>query len=235
MTGRGMQEHMTISRRIASLLGAALLAAVPAAQAAPLSFFLDRSNKLADGINYAQVTIADGADGAIDFTVTPLQPLLDLGGDKFEIRQFAFNLDPELDFSDAEATGLPNLWSLRGTRRMDGFGRFDLSIVGTGPANITSLAFSIIGVDGDTPESYVDFSREPAKEGPSYFAAWIRGIIDDGGCDKKDGKCGGNAINNAFIGGSSEVPLPATAWMFLTGMAGVALRARRRVARASRG
>ena len=51
-------------------------------QAASISYFLDQSDKLADGTNYLQVTISDGANGAIDFTVTALQPLLDLAADE---------------------------------------------------------------------------------------------------------------------------------------------------------
>lgn len=223
---------MTIARRTAinvvGSLAASLAFATSAQAATSLSYYLDQSNELADGINYMQVTIADGADGAIDFTVTPLQPLLDLAGDKFEIRRFAFNFDKEVDVDKDNIVGLPDQWGARGTRRMDGFGRFDLSVSGSGPAHITSLSFSIVGVDGDTPENYVDFSRNPGDEGAAYFAARIRGLWENGPCDDKDDKCRNHPINNAFIAGSTAVPLPATAWMFLTGMAGVALRARRR-------
>jgi hypothetical protein len=220
---------MTIARRIvASIAGslAALLAAVAPAQAA--SYYLDRSNILDDGVNYLQVTITDGADGAIDFTVTPLQALLDLAGDKFEIRRFTFDIISDFEIGEDNVVGLPDQWKARGTRRMDGFGRFELSVNGTGPNHVTSLAFSIVGIDGDTPETYIELSRDPAREGTALFAARVRGVFDGRPCEDKHENCRARPINNAVIAGGSEVPLPATAWMLLTGLAGAAIRARRR-------
>jgi hypothetical protein len=221
---------MTNKRRIVARLAgsiAALLVAAAPVQAA--SYFLDRADELADGINYLQVTVTDGADGAIDFTVTPLQALLDLADDDFEIRRFTFNVLGDVELDRNNFVGLPDSWKGAGTRRMDGFGRFEYAVEGTGPVHITSLAFSIVGIDGDTPETYVDLSRDPGKEGAALFAARIRGLLEEGPCNDK-GKCGSHRINNAIIGGGSEVPLPATAWMFLTGLAGALIRARRRKA-----
>lgn len=213
---------MTIANRIAGrIVGSltaplvALLIAAGPVQAAPLSYILDQSNDLDDGIGYIQVTVDNGVDGAIDFTVTPLPSLLALATDKFEIRAFAFNVAEGVDATGDNVVGLPDHYNARQTSRMDGFGRFDLTIFGTGPAHITSLAFSIVGVDGDTPESYVDLSQRNANEGNVFFAARVRGLDHD---------------PDAFVGGpgGAEVPLPATAWLLLTGFVGVFARARRR-------
>jgi hypothetical protein len=227
---------MTNARRIAARFVASLSAAVVAivavapVQAASLTYVLDRASTIPDDVPYIQVTVADGADGAIDFTVTPLQPLLDLATNKFEIRAFAFNIADGIDATRANVIGLPDHYNARQTTRMDGFGRFDLGIFGTGPAHITSLAFSIVGVDGDTPESYAVPSRDHASDINALFAARVRGLAGETICNP-DYKCKPQPIPSPFIGGpgsGNEVPLPATAWLFLTGLAGALVRARRR-------
>ena len=68
---------MLKSARVAAVLASGLLAA-GTSQAASISYYLDQSNVLADGTNWLQVTIADGAEGSVDFTVQILQPLKDL-------------------------------------------------------------------------------------------------------------------------------------------------------------
>jgi hypothetical protein len=113
-------------------VGAALLigflSATTASQADSVSYFLDQSNTLADGINYLQVTISDErAAGVIDFKVEALQPLIDLAGDGFGIDMFAFNV---LGGVGAEARNvglLPEDWRARNGGRMDGFGLYDIT------------------------------------------------------------------------------------------------------------
>lgn len=72
------------------------------ALAAPLpsqiTYFLDQSDRLLDGVNYLQVTISkkSGDPQTIAFDVTALQTLLDLSEDeeKFGIAKFSFNVVP---------------------------------------------------------------------------------------------------------------------------------------------
>ena len=242
------------------------------AHSAALSFSLDQSNALADGIDYLQVTVADGADGAIDFTVEVLGPLLDLAAGNFGLQSFGFNVVPGGDAEGADITNLPDGWRARNGKRMDGFGLFDIRLQGRGHARLETLTFSISGVDGDTPEDYAIFSTGNTSQGHQFFAAHVAGFelpgCDDWGCgDSLDaqasrfrpstvGQKGGSdwsrlwqrdwhhdwdqnwdhdwydeeCVTSAYFGGSTAVPLPGAAWLFGAGIAGVALRARRRKA-----
>ncbi len=213
-----------------------VLLAGASAQAASVSYFLNQSNVagLPDGENYIKVTIADGAGGAIDFSVEPLQALLDRARPNFDIRAFAFNVAEDISLKASNITGLPDNFHAHGTARMDGFGRFDMSLLGTGPVRSTSLQFSIVGIDGDTPSSYVELSSGKAAQGNVAFAARVRNLFREIECNP-DRKCTPPAIPSAFIGGGEgggdPVPLPATAWLLIPAFAGVLARARRRLAR----
>ncbi len=208
-----------------------LIFAVPA-QAASVSYFLDQSNVLGlpDGENYIQVTIADGAGGAIDFTVEALDALLDRAKPNFDIRAFAFNVSDGFSLTSGNFTGLPDNFQARSTSRMDGFGRFEVTLFGTGPERSTSLQFSIIGIEGDTPLSYVELSSGNAGQGNVPFAARVRNLFQEIECNP-DRKCTPPAIASAFLGGGADVPLPASAWLLITAFAGVVARARRRATR----
>jgi hypothetical protein len=219
------------SHIVATLLALGL-AAGTVAQAASVSYTLTRSDRLADGRDYLRVTIADGADGAVDFTVEPLAALIERGGERFEIRAFALNVDPELAVSAANVSGLPEQWSARRTSRMDGFGRFDLTLYGTGPQRRQSLQFSITDVEGDTPWSYALPSNDNASEANALFAARVRGLVAESACDA-DQRCTPRAIPTAFLGtGTQPVPVPAAGWFILTGALAALRFVRRRGARA---
>ena len=188
-----------------------------ASQAASLSYYLDQSNSLADGPNYLQVTIADGADGAIDFTVEVLNALAHVGGSTFGIQSFALN---GFDGS-GQVTNLTSGWSVANSGRMDGFGSFDLKLAGNGSNRLETLTFSIVGVDGDTPEDYARLSSGNAAQGQSFFAAHVVGY--------RMPECQGReCANSGFFGGSNAVPLPPTAWLLGAGIIGALTRARRR-------
>jgi hypothetical protein len=261
---KAMTRTRLLPRRyIGSFLGSLALAASPSIAA---TYFLDQSNVLDDGVPYMQVTVADGADGAIDFTVTVLDALTGLACDDFGIKSFAFNVVAGGSAEAASVGNLPNGWSARNQRRMDGFGLYDIKLVGR-HNQLQTLNFSILGVDGDTASDYEVFSTGNAPQGHFFFAAKVadiqlddsdgkngKGKIDsknrwdgrwDGKWDKWDrwakhwdwdkdwdwdkgfdcdrDKCKGSA----FIAGN-QVPLPGAAWFFLTGAAGVIVRARRR-------
>jgi hypothetical protein len=202
-------SNSTLKTRLIGTLAVGLLAAT-SSQAASISFFLDQSNKLSDGINYLQVTISDErAAGVIDFTVQALQPLLDIAGSNFGIQQFAFNIVGGVGAEAQDVTALPTGWRARDGGRMDGFGLFDVTVQAKGNGKGKSdgkdngkdngkgagtpqnpLTFSIAGVDFDTVLSYVDLSTGRSPEGFSLFSANVVGL-NFGNCDS-GGKGGGD-------------------------------------------
>ena len=210
-------------------------------QAASVSFYLDQSNKLADGVNYLQVTIADGTDGAIDFTVTALQPLLDLAGDNFGIQRFAFNIVGGTATERRDVTALPADWRARNDGRMAGFGRYDITLNGRGKPDSRQdpLTFSITGVSLDTILSYVDLSTGRSPEGYSFFSAHVAGL--NFGCDSAEPKkassarsnSGSSCISSAYFGGTQAVPAPPAVWLLGTAVAALAGRRLRRRATAA--
>jgi hypothetical protein len=205
-------------------LCATLLLAAGQAQAASISYFIDQSNLLPDGVNYLQVTISEGDDGAIDFMVEALPPLLALAGENFGIQSFAFNIVPGGDAEAAWVTNLTPGWRARDHRRMSSFGFFDIKLSGGGQGRLDTLTFSIEGIDGDIPSDYAVLSTGQGAGGNQMFAAHVAGFDLECLDSKDDKKC----KTSAFFGGSSAVPLPATAWLFATGIVGAAVRARRR-------
>lgn len=166
---------------VALLIG---LAFASTSQAASVSYYLDQSNQLADGVNYLRVTISDERlPGVIDFTVEALQPLLDLAGNHFGIQKFAFNILDGVGAEASDVNALPEHWWVRNGGRMDGFGRYDITLQGTGNSRQDPLTFSITGVDLDTIQSYVDLSTGLSPQGFSLFAVHVAGF--------NFGNCGG--------------------------------------------
>jgi hypothetical protein len=214
------------------------LLATSSANAASISYYLDQSNKLADGINYLQVTIDDeGEAGVINFTVTALAPLLELAGDNFGIQKFAFNILGGIGAEAKDVDALPENWRARNGGRMDGFGLFDVKLQGKGKNRQDPLTFSIAGVDLDTITSYVDLSTGRAPQGFSLFSAHVAGfnfgecgIEYDGGGDGKSDPLGSKAkpktkkddcVTSAFFGGNTAVPAPPAVWLLGTAVAGL--------------
>ncbi len=221
-----------------SKIAAALLTGLfmaTSSHAASMSYFLDQSNKLSDGINYLKVTISDGAEGSVDFTVEALQPLLDLAGDNFGIQKFGFNVLGGVAAEAEDVTALPENWRARNGGRMDGFGLYDITLKGKGKNRQDPLTFSIEGVTLDTILSYVDLSTGRAPQGFSLFSAKVSGF-NFGNCDGDGGKDedkkgpsgtdGGKCTHSAYFGGvtSSNVPAPPAVWLLGTAVAGLAVR-----------
>jgi hypothetical protein len=216
-------------------------------QAASISYFLNNSDKLPDGTNYLLVTMSDGLNGAVNFTVDVLQPLVDLAATTgFGITKFAFNVAPgtKLTPNNVDISGLPKGWVKGPHQPMDGFGKYDmrLRITNARTPHTPSISFSIIGIDFDTLLSYVDLASG-SSEGPSFFSARVDGLTL--GCEagqpqqpvplvgKKSKRTSSRSVHlstvckptDAFFGGAtSAVPAPPALWLLGTGIAGLVVR-----------
>jgi hypothetical protein len=199
--------------------------------ASGVQVYLDKSNsnqKYPDGTNYLKVSISDGRDGNIDFRVETIDPLKQQMGNKSGLQSFSFN------FGDSGASGknisLPEGWSLEGgsgeSVNHSIFGKFDVQVKGTGRNRKDALEFSIIGLDGDTPEDYI---TELSTKGriASLFATHVAGYNGPEGQHPFEGL--DIKVNNGHFGGSSVVPIPAAAWLMFSGLAVLGWRGRHSV------
>lgn len=216
-----------LNRRLRGFFWTAALAVLlaPAVQASSVTYYLNQSNVDAtypDGTDYAKVLIEDvGSD--IQFTVSVL-PGVFTPGTNFGIQEFGFNVisgGPSL--SGSSNFTLPTGWSAGCGGNMDGFGSFDCTVSGTGSNRQAPLVFKVTGVTGDLLSTYFDLSSGNAGQGNQYFAAHIAGFTSPAGA--------ANVTSGYFGGGyqkTNVVPLPAAAWLLLSGVAGLGALARRR-------
>lgn len=199
-------------------VGALMLVALPV-HAASVSFFLDQSNKLPDGTNYLSVMLTENGSGGVDFLVQTLDPLNSIADRHFGIQKFGFSF---LDDTWGEISDLPDGWRVRSNRRMDGFGKFDIRLQAKGKNRTDELSFTVDGV------TLGDFD--------SLMSAHVAGfewcLIDE-----RRNKCGGkDCVTSAYFAGSmqvSQVPVPAAAWLFgsgLVGLLGLGSRRKRKMA-----
>lgn len=188
--------------------------------AATISYYLDQSNDLLDGVSYAQVTISDSVTtiGDIDFSVEILTEAFTVSGSNFGMQSFSFNYDPALSIDISNIVSMDTLaWTVSESANAGGgFGKFGFQLSGKGSSRTELLSFSISGVTGDTINSYATWSDlKPAST--EFFAAHIAGF------DITDG-----VTSAQFAGSTSEVPLPAASYLFASGLIGLVVAARRR-------
>lgn len=225
----------TIARQIVAGMLATLFT-VTTAQAAAITVFLDQTNvdpALPDGVPYLEVTVSDGLDGDIDFSVRTLDALLSRNPNPnaYGIRQFAFNFGSS--FATIDDLLLPTGWAATPGVERDfakfGFGLFDVILHTNRDYRADPLQFSIAGVEGDTVDSYVtQLSSGNAVQGNMLFAAFVAGF-DAGSVDKW------KHLSAAKFGGATVVPLPPAVAMMLSGIAvlgGMSLRKKYSVAEA---
>lgn len=182
---------MNARKRLVASGAIAMLMATGPASAASISYFLDQSNELPDGVNYLQVTISDGTNGAIDFLVEALEPLTSIARNNFGIQSFSFNFGSA--GGDAGNIMLPDGWRVTENSNHSEFGRFDISLDVRGNVRQDPLRFSVTGIGGDSVGDYTGFAAHVAD-------------FDAG------------RISSAQFGGSTVVPLPASVWLFLSGI-----------------
>ncbi len=194
-----------------------MLFAATAANAASVSYYLDKSNDLADGSNYAKVTIADnGAD--IDFTVEVLTAAFPTPLSNFGMQTFMFNYDNALNVGASNLGDVdPTSWQIKEDKNAGGgFGKFEFEWKGAGNSRTELLTFTISGVAGDTVESYAIGADWLSSGSDEFFAAHIAGYTD------------GDGSTSGKFAGSTAVPLPAAVWLFMTALGGMGFLRRRK-------
>lgn len=191
------------------------------ANSATISYYIDQSNALVDGINYAQVTISDSTTtvGDIDFSVEVLASAFAISGSNFGMQNFSFNYNSSLSVDASNIIDIgPFAWTVsEGANAGGGFGKFELQLSGNGGTRSELLSFSITGVADDTINSYAMVStlNSVAIE---FFAAHIAGFDTTSG-----------VTSAKFAGSTTTVPVPAAVWLFgsgILGLIGVAKRKR---------
>jgi hypothetical protein len=192
------------------------------ASAATVTYSLDQSNALPDGIDYAWVTISDSGTvaGDIDFVVELNPDALPLPGDNFGLQSFYMNVDEGIDLSEENISISTGGWSVASDRNAGGgFGKFELALKGKGNSRVEVLMFSISGIDGDTIHSYAVSSPLNPASG-EFFAAHIAGFSSDP-----------YGVTSAKFAGSSTsaIPVPAAALLFASALTALGWH-RRRVA-----
>lgn len=198
------------------------LAAASQVQAASVSYYLDQSNDLPDGINYAQVTISDSTTtvGDIDFSVAVLSSaftVTDPVTQNFGMQNFSFNYNNSLAVSTGNIVNIdPSTWTIsQDANAGGGFGKFDFQLSGLGSSRTELLSFSINGVSGDTVNDYaLGYTGNPSSG--EFFAAHIAGFDET------------NGVTSAQFAGSTPVPVPAAIWLFGSGLLGLIGVVRRR-------
>ncbi|MDH3281795.1 MAG: hypothetical protein OEQ18_11810 [Gammaproteobacteria bacterium] len=194
------------------LIAAGLIVCVPV-NAAMVTINLDRSNVgtfLPDGLIYATVTLADGADAMaghdVTFTVDvvtdtdPTTPTL-TPGSNFGIQKFTFN---DINNLVTSFVGLSSIgWGTESNRNGDGFGLFDYRLKATGSSRVDPLVFGVLAA-GATISDFISLSTGGRS---SPFAAHIAGFTDV--------DSGTGVVNSAWFG---VVPIPAAVWLFVSGL-----------------
>jgi hypothetical protein len=181
-------------------------------QAYANTYFLNQSNTLTDGVNYAQVDVLENG-GNLNFTVSALNPT------NWKFSNFYFNLGGAT--GDVTLTGLPSGWSADTDLNVSTFGLFSDGTRGTG-SNLHSI-FSFTA-DGTNPLSFANL----IANGEGWlFAAHSQ-------CqDKRDNPCSAvDGLTSHQIAGPgvSPVPIPGAIWLFGTALMGfISMSNRRKV------
>lgn len=207
---------------LSGLVGLIACAALAeSADAASITYVLNQTNadagSLLDGTQFGTVTIDNDIANSLRFTVTLSTSLTSIAGSNFGIDNFAFNVtgaNPLQDFGSVPGQwSLPSGWAANVApppNQMDGFGRFEAAVDGSGSARQTTLVFSVNNIALDLYR-FAELSTNNAGQGNVFFSMHVAGFN------------GPNGISSAYFGGSTEmspVPLPAGLPLLLSGLLG---------------
>jgi len=210
-----------IGKRVRATLILSILIApflfVTSATAASVSYLLDQSNALPDGVDYLQVTISDSrtVEGDIEFLVEVVSDALPTPGDNFGMQSFYLNAADGINVLADNISIDTSDWSVNDDRNAGGsFGKYDVALKGKGDSRVDTLMFSIGGIDDDTIFSYAIGSALNPSSG-EYFAAHVAGFSYDP-----------YGVGSAKFAGSSLIPIPPAALLFLSALGALGWRRR---------
>ncbi|GAB4507942.1 MAG: hypothetical protein Tsb0026_05320 [Sulfuricaulis sp.] len=214
-----MNHHIRAAGRFLQygfFVSALILAAAPA-HAASVSFFLDQSNELPDGVNYLSVSLTDNDTGGVNILVKTLDPFTGIAGDNFGIQKFGFSLSNGVF---EEITDLSDGWKVKHNKSMSSLDRFDFQLQGKGWARTDELSFKVSGVSVD------DFD-------PRHFTAHVAGfewcnIIGDERRELCSGEKCLTSANFTDSAPATHMPIPPAAWLLGSGLIGLVAVARRK-------
>jgi hypothetical protein len=188
-----------------------------------VSFFLDQNNAGLPDLNYATVTISEvGTDvpGEFDFNFEVLIDPLKFPnpGSNFGMDKFFFNYVDGLSIDQSNIVNInPSSWNIKEDKNAGGgFGKFEFELIGTGNSRVIELSFSIVGVQGDTLESYATGNPNTTPEAIGFFAAHVGGFGDEN-----------TDPTSANIAGSTVVPIPVSVVLLGSGLIGLVFFRRR--------
>jgi len=208
---------------IVAILGATIVSYAPRASA--LSFDLTTCDMstgcLAPGTSYGTVNVTQVSSGVVDVTLTlaPGEVFANTGaGDAllFDLQGISSITIPTIPPITPGFTAT----TTSGSIHADGTGtwQYGVSCTGCGPGTSSSLSGPLnfdVAAGGITPASFTKNSNS------LYFAADI-GVPSS--------SCGASGYCTGDVGTPTAVPLPAAAWLLLSGLAGVGAMARRKLA-----
>ena len=181
-------------------------------QALANTYFLNQSNELADGVNYAQVDVLE-TGGNLNFTVTALAPT------NWKFSDFYVNLGGPT--GDITLTGFPSGWDERPNHNDSEFGRFSDGVKGTGRTLQSVFSFT---ADGTNTLSFANLLENNKGW---IFAAHVQCSGRGGNvCSSVDGE------KSHHIAGTdvSPIPIPGAIWLFGTALVGfISMSNRRKV------
>ena len=181
-------------------------------QAYANTYFLNQSNELADGVNYAQVDVLENA-GNLNFTVTALEPT------NWKFSNFYFNLGGST--GAITLTGLPSGWRADTDQNVSEFGVFSDGAKGRGNSLQSIFSFTADGTNT------LSFANLLANDDGWIFAAHVQ-------CqNKRNNPCSavGDETSHHIAGPDiSPIPIPGAIWLFGTALVGfISMNSRRKV------
>jgi hypothetical protein len=174
------------------------------------SWYLNQSNALPDGVNYAKVSItADDTTGQVNFTVDAIENIYTSLGDNFGIQKFGFNCQNITSPISTWSIQLPSDWEYTTKQNMGETGKFDIVESGKGNSRQEPLSFTITLPDpSEAAVSNFAVSSTGNSSTSAFFSAHIAGFTADESTE----------TSHWVYGGTTVVPEPCTLLFCLVSM-----------------